>query len=104
MRGGPTVTQTVFPLPDAPTAIRQELKSVVSKVGVFGTLALLHDLLDKNPGGYETYPVMQSELRYCSLCMHRAVEAVSDPIDDDAECELIAERRRQYGIVELHDR
>ena len=98
------MTQPAFPLPDAPTAIRQELKSVVNKVGVFGTLALLHDLLDQNPGGYATYPIMQSELRNCSRSMHHAVEAVSDPVDEDAECELIEERRQQYGIVELHDR
>lgn len=98
------MTQPAFPLPDAPTAIRQELKSVVNKVGVFGTLALLHDLLDQNPGGYATYPVMQSELRYCSRSMYHAVEAVSGPIDEYAEGEMIEERRQQYGIVELQDR
>ncbi len=80
------------------------IEKVVGEVGIFGTLALIHDRFDRNPSQYETYPVIQSELRRFDRELRLAVEAVDPVIDREVAEEAAAERRYTHGITELIDR
>jgi len=80
------------------------IDKVVGEVGIFGTLALIHDRFNKNPARYETYPVIQRELRRFDRELRVAVEAVDPVIDREVAAEAAAERRYTHGITELIDR
>ena len=80
------------------------MANVVGEVGIFGTLAVLHDYFDRNLSCYETYPVIQRELRRFDRELRVAVEAVDPVIDREVAEEAAAERRYQHQITELIDR
>ena len=80
------------------------MQHVVGQVGVFGALALLHDCFDRNSSRYETFPVIQREIRRFDKELREAVEAVDPEIDREVAEELAAERRYTHRITELAHR
>jgi len=81
-----------------------QMRAIVGEVGVFGTLALLHDVFDRNPGQYETYPVIQKELIRFDLELRINVTRADSLIDHEISEELFVERRLTNRLVELPDR
>jgi hypothetical protein len=83
---------------------RENVSNALGEVGILGVLALLHDCLDVNQSQYETFPVIQRELRRCDRKIRLAVEEVEDPIDTEVREKVTEERTNAHDIVELINR
>lgn len=76
--------------------------AAVADVGVHGVLAILHDCFTRNLSRFESYPIIQKRLTEFDAALAKELEAVLDPLDQEAEAEL----RKEWGfnIVHLHER
>ena len=90
--------------PSQCSTLHEHVAMVVGEVGIFGMLAVLHDYFDRNGSRYETYSVIQNELRRFDCELRIAVDAVDPVIDRELSEELAVERRDAHGITELNNR
>jgi len=84
--------------------IQESMEKLVGEVGIFGALSLLHDCFDRNPAQYETYPVVQRELKRFDSELRTSLSEVEDPIDHEVCEELSIKRFETHGIVPLGER
>lgn len=85
---------------------RDAVEFACGEVGLFGVLAALYDRFEetRNTSRYETWRVIQNEIRRFDAELREALKPVENPIDEEVEAEMNAERFQSHGIIPLCDR